>query len=94
MSEFDPVSFAAYFRDVCQFAMLVHDEKNKRDRFRRFDGQTPFYIHPVGMAITILNDDGIHISVRSLASVVALLHDVLEDTEVTEENEGLRAQND
>lgn len=78
-------TFAPYFRYVCAFAMQAHDERNTKDRFRRFDGQTPFFIHPVGMAMSILNDNGIPMFVRAPAAVVALLHDVLEDTEVDED---------
>lgn len=76
--------FEHYLSFMMKFAMDAHRDRCTKDRFRRFDGKTPFFIHPVGMATQILNDDGVEFSIRAHAAIVALLHDVLEDTSVTE----------
>lgn len=77
--------FAAYFMAVVQIAMTAHQARCTKDLARRFDGRTPFFVHPLGMAMSIMNDSGIEFRTRSTAAIVALLHDVLEDTSVTEE---------
>ena len=76
--------FEHYLGFMMKFAMDAHRDRCTKDRFRRFDGKTPFFIHPVGMATQILNDDGVEFSIRAHAAIAALLHDVLEDTSVTE----------
>ena len=65
---------------VLQFAIDAHTVHNERDAYRKFDGKTPFWIHPVGIATAILNDAGIPYYIREKAAIVALLHDVIEDT--------------
>jgi (p)ppGpp synthase/HD superfamily hydrolase len=76
--------FEHYLSFMMKFAMDAHRDRCTKDRFRRFDGKTPFFIHPIGMATQILNDDGVEFSIRAHAAIAALLHDVLEDTSVTE----------
>lgn len=76
--------FPQYFAAMIQCAIMAHTTHNLRDAVRKFDGKTPFYIHPIGMAMSILNDGGVDFRLRSHAAVVALLHDVLEDTSMTE----------
>lgn len=76
--------FEHYLSFMMKFAMDAHRDRCTKDRFPRFDDKTPFFIHPVGMATQILNDDGVEFSIRAHAAIAALLHDVLEDTSVTE----------
>lgn len=72
------------FSEVFIFAMNAHTGRNTRDKVRRFDGKTPFFIHPLGAAIDLLNESLLTWEVRSVAATAALLHDVFEDTSVTE----------
>jgi len=84
VSRQDALEVALYFNGMCDFAIDAYVRKNTRDLARRFDGKTPFFVHPLGMMTAILNDDTLDFKTRANAALVALLHDVLEDTSITE----------
>ncbi len=48
--------------------------------FRRHDGRTPYTIHPLWMATTIMLEAELPVELREKLCRVALFHDVLEDT--------------
>jgi (p)ppGpp synthase/HD superfamily hydrolase len=61
-----------------QFALLAHGRQIRRE------SHLPYVIHPVRVAHRILRDYFSIFTNPRLASTIAILHDVLEDTEVTE----------
>ena len=48
--------------------------------FRKFDGKTPFYIHPIWCATTIATETKLDETVRNEGIMALLYHDLLEDT--------------
>jgi CYTH domain-containing protein len=70
---------------IIHFMITAHTKLCTKDLYRRFDGQTPFFVHPLGMFTMILNDDKLPYTLRRNAAIVALLHDTLEDTRVLKE---------
>lgn len=65
------------------FATVAHDTRAKKpeNRFRKYTGE-PYINHPMAV-VTILADNFLGLSENVVAA--ALLHDVLEDTTVTEQ---------
>jgi len=67
--------------------------KKRENKVRKHDGITPFYVHPIGMALWILEDNnGIDFATRFLAANIALFHDILEDTTITKEDLKVRLE--
>ncbi len=60
-------------------AHTVHARKEK-DRYRRWDRETPYFIHPIWCAMTLLAEDKLSSEIRAEGAQVLLLHDILEDT--------------
>lgn len=60
---------------------LVHDMKARepRKQFRR-DGKTPFGVHPVTLALLVLNEETLPEEFRVRGAKALLAHDMLEDT--------------
>lgn len=55
--------------------------------FRGHDKKTPYYVHPVGCAYFIMEDNNnISYEKRFEIAIVMLCHDLLEDTDLTEED--------
>jgi len=48
--------------------------------FRKFDGKTPFYFHPLWCATTISTESKLSTELRERGALVLLYHDVPEDT--------------
>ncbi|MBC7836843.1 hypothetical protein H7X87_03650 [Acetobacteraceae bacterium] len=65
-------------------AFIIHAHtfgaKKPSDTVRRFDLKTPYAVHPVWCAMTILQEPGLLPAVRYRGATVLLFHDVLEDT--------------
>ncbi|MBU3913878.1 MAG: hypothetical protein KKE50_07360 [Nanoarchaeota archaeon] len=49
-------------------------------RFRKWDGKTPYYVHPLWCAMTLLTEEKLSEEIRRVGSQALLLHDMLEDT--------------
>ena len=68
--------------------MKLHTENAKKESkmVRGHDRTTPYWTHPVGMMTWIMEDNNnISFEDRYLLGVVALFHDILEDTNTTED---------
>lgn len=67
---------------LIDFVIRAHNRfpREPRKRVRKWDGRTPFAIHPVWCAMTILAETSLPEDVRQNGALALLLHDVLEDT--------------
>ncbi len=82
MNEYAPFD-TARFASLIDFAIRAHDKfaNEPRKRFRKWDGHTPYSIHPVWCAMTILTETTLPADIRYKGALALLLHDVLEDTQ-------------
>ncbi len=73
----------ARLTSLIDFSFRAHDKfaNETRKRFRKWDGRTPYAIHPVWCAMTILAETTLPEEVRYHGALALLLHDVLEDTQ-------------
>ncbi len=73
----------ARFANIIDFAIRAHDKffKEPHKRFRKWDGRTPYSIHPIWCATTLLTETTLPEDVRQKGTLTLLLHDVVEDTE-------------
>lgn len=64
------------------FVFEAHDQQatEPKKRFRKWDRQTPYAIHPVWCAMTILAETALPEELRTDGAQALLLHDLLEDT--------------
>lgn len=64
------------------YVIDAHDKfaKREQDRFRKWDGKTPYSIHPIWCAMTLLSETSLPESVRDFGAEALLLHDIQEDT--------------
>ena len=69
-------------RDI-RFIMDAHNNKAKKvkPQVRKWDGKTPYYVHPIWCASMILQETNLPEKLRVNGSQALLYHDVLEDTE-------------
>lgn len=67
---------------LIHYVIDVHHRASKdpAQAFRRFDGKTPYSIHPIWAAMTILHEGKLPEDVRERGGKVLLVHDVREDT--------------
>ncbi len=67
---------------VIEYAARAHDEaaRDEGNRIRRWDMRTPYIVHPVWCAMTLLQEPNIPEEVRYAGAEALILHDVLEDT--------------
>lgn len=68
-------------RDV-QYVLRAHTESPKKPRnaVRLADGKTPYYVHPLWCATTLLTEVSLPEIFRYEGATALLYHDVLEDT--------------
>lgn len=73
---------ASRLAEVTNYVIRVHDTHARapRKRFRKWDGATPFAIHPVWCAMTILTETALPPKLRTRGAIALLQHDLLEDT--------------
>ncbi len=74
---------AERFSNLIDFVFRAHDKfaREPRKRFRKWDGATPYAIHPVWCATTLLTETTLPEDIRHHGALALLLHDILEDTE-------------
>ena len=61
-------------------AYHTHSSRTPAKAFRKADGKTPYEIHPIWCAMTILHEMTLPEEIRTRGAIVLLYHDVLEDT--------------
>ena len=68
--------------DLCVYALQVHDNDAvaEKKRFRKWDQSTPYAIHPLWCAMTILTETSLNEELRVDGAEALILHDMLEDT--------------
>lgn len=68
--------------ELIEFVIRAHDEhaREPRKRFRKWDTGTPYAIHPIWCAMTLLTETSLPQTVRKDGARALLLHDILEDT--------------
>ncbi len=64
------------------YAFLTHEGSAKKPSkaFRKWDGKTPYGVHPVWCATTLLHETSIPEDLRNEGAEALLFHDILEDT--------------
>ena len=67
-------------RDI--FLFHQNHAKNPEKAFRKFDGKTPYGVHPTLAAMLILHEEHLSEEVRVRGAKALLAHDLLEDTMV------------
>lgn len=73
------------FDDWPRYLALAYDAhqnhaRTEKGRFRRHDGQTPYFVHPLWASTTLMHEQVIEVEVRWIGARALLLHDVKEDT--------------
>lgn len=73
---------ASRLAEVTAYVIRAHDmqARESRKRFRKWDGATPYAIHPVWCATTLLTETTLPEQLRSDGAIALLQHDLLEDT--------------
>jgi len=68
--------------DQIYFCIRAHaSQANKPSKaVRKWDGKTPYSVHPIWCAMTLLMETTLSEEIRTLGAQALLLHDVLEDT--------------
>jgi hypothetical protein len=64
------------------FVMQAHQTKPRKPSkaFRKWDVQTPYFLHPIWCASTITTETTLELATRKRGAKVLLYHDVSEDT--------------
>jgi hypothetical protein len=66
-----------------QLAIEAHNSKEtSRETLRRWDRKTPYAMHPVWCAMTLLSETSLPQNIRDVGYIVLCLHDLVEDTTV------------
>lgn len=60
----------------------THFPNTPRDAVRLWDQQTPYVIHPIWCAMTLLTETKLTADIRYPGAIVLLWHDTLEDTQL------------
>src|SRR3989344_6802296 len=68
-------------RDLeCVIDAHQNHARKPENRYRKWDGKTPYSIHPIWCAATLLHETKLPEQMRRDGSLALLYHDVLEDT--------------
>jgi hypothetical protein len=72
------------FEDHIQYVIKAHGDHPRKpgNATRRFDGRTPYSIHPIWCAMTICAETSLPAELREIGSLALLYHDLLEETTV------------
>jgi hypothetical protein len=78
----DSATLAAEFAESIELTLLAHSAyaNTPRDAIRWWDSTTPYAIHPIGCATTMLAETTLSAEIRFTGYQVLLWHDMLEDT--------------
>ena len=78
----DSIQFGCRFGQLVGFIFATHGEHPTKPSkaFRKWDGQTPYAVHPLWCATMLLAEPALPEELRVHGSEALLLHDVLEDT--------------
>lgn len=70
--------------DAADFAKIAHINypRTPTDRVRFHDKQTPYIVHPIWCAMTILTETDLDETVRLNGYLALMWHDILEDTTI------------
>jgi hypothetical protein len=70
------------FKMTALHAIDAHDNRSVEPRkcFRKYDMQTPMYVHPTWCAMTLMHETSLSYEMRERGALALQLHDVLEDT--------------
>lgn len=71
------------FKKLIDFAYNAYQKHNVTSQEYRQDGKVPYIMHPLWCATLLLNDQLIPFKKRKLGFQVLLLHDVIEDTDLS-----------
>lgn len=73
-----------FLERVHQFMIEAHSNfpRKASKGFRKFDGRTPFWVHPSWCATTLLAEESLPEELRVRGAHALLLHDVVEDTTI------------
>jgi len=65
------------------FVIRAHNNypKKKNNKYRLFDLKTPYFIHPLWCAMTIVSEPSLDYELRYEGALTLLYHDILEDTD-------------
>ncbi|MBI5064857.1 hypothetical protein HZA97_01350 [Candidatus Woesearchaeota archaeon] len=65
-----------------QYVMEAHQNHPTKEgkQYRKWDGKTPYYVHPLWCASMIATETTLDEQIRKEGTLVLLYHDVLEDT--------------
>jgi len=71
-----------FLESIHQYMVDAHSKSPRKasKAFRKFDGVTPFWVHPCWCATTLLAEESLAEDVRVRGTWALLLHDVVEDT--------------
>lgn len=71
--------------NAIMLATVAHDEQAKepKNRVRKWDERTPYAIHPIWCAMTLLHEHTLPEELRVEGALALLWHDVPEDTQAT-----------
>lgn len=69
-------------KKLIDFVIEAHScySREPEQAVRRWDGKTPYYVHPIWCAMMILQEENLPEEIRVIGAEVLLLHDVREDT--------------
>jgi hypothetical protein len=78
----DAAALAAEFAKSIELTLLAHSAyaNTPRDAIRWWDSTTPYAIHPIWCATTLLAETALSAEIRFTGYQVLLWHDMLEDT--------------
>lgn len=66
---------------IIDFVIKAHSQKRSEEQVRRWDGETPYSVHPIWCAMAILHETQLSDEIRNDGAVALAFHDVDEDTE-------------
>jgi hypothetical protein len=82
MSDADTLGWAASLKASIDHAISAHSQNanSQADTVRFHDGRTPYVVHPIWCAMTLLAEPALSEDIRRLGACALLWHDTLEDT--------------